>query len=54
MSQNAGGGGGELLVLSQPMLQLHTGAQINFIDLTLYLTYGSQLAMSAACYCETT
>jgi len=33
------GGGGELRGLSQ-LVQLYTGAQINFGDLTLYLTYG--------------
>jgi hypothetical protein len=37
MSPNAGGGGG-LQVLSQ-IVQLYTGAQINFGDLTPYLTY---------------
>ncbi len=38
MSPNAGGGG-ELRCLSL-WVQLHTGAQINFGDLTLYSTYG--------------
>ncbi len=38
MSPNAGGGGGELRGLSQ-LVQLYTGAQINFGDLTPYLTY---------------
>jgi hypothetical protein len=33
------GGGGELRVLSQ-LVQLYTGAQINFDDLTQYLTSG--------------
>jgi hypothetical protein len=40
MSPNAVGGGG--VSGSQPMsTQLNTGAQINFGDLTPYLTYGT-------------
>ncbi len=39
MSPNAEGEGGELQGLSQ-WVQLYTGAQINFGDLTPYLTYG--------------
>jgi hypothetical protein len=42
MSPNIGGGGE--LRGSQPMIeQLYTGAQINFGDLTPYLTYGRQV-----------
>jgi hypothetical protein len=42
MRPNAGGGG-QLLGLSQ-WAQLYTGAQINFGDLTPYLTYGKKEA----------
>ncbi len=38
-------GGGESLGLSQ-RVRLYTGAQINFGDLTPYLTYGSQGSIS--------
>ncbi len=42
MSPNAGGGG-ELRGLSaNEYVQLYTGAQINFGDLTLYLTYDTR------------
>jgi hypothetical protein len=41
MSPNAEGGAVELWELSQ-RVQLYTGAQINFGDLTPYLTYGQQ------------
>jgi hypothetical protein len=42
MSPNAGGGG-KLRGLSQ-WVQLYTGAQINFADLTPYLTYGCRVS----------
>ncbi len=47
MGPNAGGGG-KLWGLSQ-WVQLYTGAQINFGDLTPYLTYGSLPRDTLAC-----
>jgi hypothetical protein len=45
MSPNAGGGGGELRGLSQ-RVQMYTGAQIDFADLTPYLSYDWYLPSS--------
>jgi hypothetical protein len=49
MSPNAGGG--ELRGLSQ-WVQLYTGAQINFGDLTPYLTYAETEAFQVVHICK--
>jgi hypothetical protein len=45
MSPNAGGGLRDLSQQVGTYLQLYTGAQINFGDLTPYLTYGCWLLL---------